>query len=127
MPLRYCFVDEFLKAHPGPCPWRPSNNARPELADAQVLSLALLQGALGLAPLQQTYRLLAHNLRAGLPRLPSSKPWLARLHKGAALMGMLLQKATLPLWDTLYRMESKPIGHGRVALLPDKVGYPQRE
>jgi len=129
MTIVYCFVDDFLKAHPGPTKWRTSNNAHPRFTDAEVLTIAVMQGCLGVATLKQAYRLVAKNWRALFPKLPSYKQWLARLHKLAALVGMLVQKATLPFCDTLYLMDSKPIPvclpirHGRVRLLRDQGAY----
>ncbi len=125
----YCFVDDFLQAHPGPTKWRTSNNAQPAFTDGEVLTIGLMQGAFGCASLKQTYRLIARNWADWFPKLPSYKQWLARLHKLAALIGMLVQKATLPLADTLYLMDSKPIPvckpirHGRVRLLRDEGAY----
>lgn len=129
MLIVYCFVDDFLQAHPGQARWRTSNNARPRFTDAEVLTIALMQGCLGCASLKQTYRLVAHNWRPLFPQLPSYKQWLARLHRLAALVGMLVQKATLPLGENLYLMDSKPIPvckpirHGRVRLLRDEGAY----
>jgi len=31
----YCFVDDFLKAHPGQTSWRASNNSTPVLSSSQ--------------------------------------------------------------------------------------------
>jgi transposase len=129
----YCFVDDFLKAHPGQTSWRASNNARPDFTDAEVITIALITqgvpGCLGCASLKQAYRLVANNWRTLFPKLPSYKQWLARLHRGAAIVGMLIQKATLPLEDKLYLMDSKPIAvckpirPGRVRLLRDQGAY----
>jgi hypothetical protein len=50
----YVFVDDFLKTHPELAQWRPSPHDTPEFAEAEVLTLALLQGCLGVASLKQT-------------------------------------------------------------------------
>ena len=57
----YVFVDDFLTAHPRLDDWRQSPHNIPAFADAEVLTLALLQGCLGVASLKQTYRLVAYN------------------------------------------------------------------
>ena len=75
----YVFIDDFLTAHPALAHWRPSPHDRPAFADAEVLTIALLQGCLGVASLKQTYRLVAHNCRSAFPRLCSYQPWMARL------------------------------------------------
>jgi hypothetical protein len=45
----YCFVDEFLKTHPKLAHWRRSPHAQPQFSDAEVLTVALLQGGGGYA------------------------------------------------------------------------------
>ncbi len=129
MLIVFCFVDDFLLAHPGQARWRASNNARPEFTDAEVLTVALMQGCFGCASLKQTHRLVAQNWRHLFPKLPGYPQWLARLHQFAPLVGRLVQQATQPLADTLYLMDSKPIPvckpvrHGRVRLLRDEGAY----
>jgi hypothetical protein len=76
----YSFLDDALKADPNWSAWRQSNNAAPEFTDAEVLTVALMQGCLGVATLKKTYALIAENHGAGFPRLPSYKQWIARLH-----------------------------------------------
>jgi hypothetical protein len=51
----YVFVDDFLTAHPALAQWRQSPHDTPDFADAEVLTLALLQGCWGVASLKQTY------------------------------------------------------------------------
>ncbi len=63
----YCFVDEFLKRHPALAQWRRSPPAQPQFSDAEVLTLALLQGVFEVATLKQTYRLVARNWRTAFP------------------------------------------------------------
>ena len=57
----YAFVDDFLITHPSLLCWRQSPHDTPRFADSEVLTLALLQGCLGVASLKQTYRLVAAN------------------------------------------------------------------
>src|SRR5207247_9717649 len=77
----YCFVDEFFKGHARLAQWRRSPHAQPAFSDAEVLTIALLQGVLEVATLKQTYRLVAHNWRTAFPHLPSYKQWLGRVHR----------------------------------------------
>jgi transposase len=135
MTLLYCFVDDFLKAHPGQATWRRSNHKAPAFTDAEVITIGLMQGCLGVATLKQTYKRIRDNFRDAFPLLPSYAQWLARLHNVAALVGTLVPKATAPLCDKLYRIDSKPITrqsgypvckpirHGRVRLLRDQEAY----
>jgi transposase len=127
----YCFVDEFLKHHPAVGQWRHSPHAHPQFSDAEVLTVALLQGVLEVATLKQTYRLVAQNWRAAFPHLPSYQQWLARLHQLLPQVGRVLA-ATCGHARTaarLYLIDSKPIPlcapirHGRVRLLRDEGAY----
>lgn len=120
----YTFVDDYLKAHPGCAGWRRSPHAQPRFTDSEVITLALLQGALQVATLKQTYRMVAHNWRAAFPHLPCYAEWLRRLHQLTTHVGLLLEAssaadATL----ALHLIDSKPLPlchplrHGRVRLL----------
>jgi len=127
----YCFVDEFLKTHPALAYWRHSPHARPPFSDAEVLTIALLQGVFEVATLKQTYRLVARNWRAAFPHLPSYQQWVARLHHLLPVMGPLLgttcghalTAARLYLRDSKPIPLCQPIRHGRVRLLRDEGAY----
>lgn len=127
----YYFVDEFLKHHPTLAHWRRSPHAQPQFSDAEVLTIALLQGVFEVATLKQTYRLVAHNWRGAFPHLPSYKQWLARVHHLLPhVSGLLATTCTHPPSAArLYLVDSKPIPlcesirHGRVRLLRDEGAY----
>jgi Transposase DDE domain len=129
MTILYCFVDDFLKAHPIQARWRRSNHRAPRFTDAEVITIALLQGCLGVATLKQTYKRIRDDFHSAFPLLPSYAQWLSRLHALSALVGRLLQEALVPLPDKLYLIDSKPIPvckpirHGRVRLLRDEGAY----
>ncbi len=89
----YVFVDDYLKAHPAQTQWRRSNNHDPAFTDAEVITVALVQGYLGTATLKQTHSFVADNQRAAFPRLPSYQQWLARFHALSGVVGQLLQVA----------------------------------
>lgn len=121
----YCFVDDHLKARPTLSGWRRSPHASPRFTDAEVITIALLQGPLGVASLKKAYRMVAKNWRAAFPRLPSYTQWISRLHRLTRQVGALLA-ATCghdAAAARLYLMDSKPIPlchplrHGRVRLL----------
>ena len=86
----YCFVDEFLKTQPVVAQWRHSPHAQPHFSAAAVLTMALWQGVLEVATLQQTSGLVVQNWRAAFPHLPSYKQGLARLHHRQPQVGQLL-------------------------------------
>lgn len=127
----YCFVDDFLKAHPHRAQWRRSPNAAPSFTDAEVITIALLQGSFGCATLKRAYLLVAHNYARAFPALCSYKQWLHRLHLVTSLVGQLVEAARLSdaSATTLYLMDAKPIPvckpirHGRVRLLRDEGAY----
>lgn len=127
----FCFVDDSLKAHPHLTAWRTSNHSHPAFTDAEVITIALMQGCFGCATLKQTFRLIQNNWRHLFPKLPTYAQWLARLHRLSYQVGWLVQQALPPLLpaaadeDRVYLLDSKPIPvcksirHGRVRLLRD--------
>jgi len=127
----YCFVDDFLKTHPGLAHWRRSPHAQPQFSDAEVLTLALVQGVFEVATLKQTYRLVAQNWGTAFPALPVYHQGVTRLHLLLPQVSELLT-TTCGHWPNaarLYLLDSKPIPlcqpirHGRVRLLRDEGAY----
>ena len=87
----YCFVDDYLKAHPRQARWRHSPHSEPRFADAEVITIALLQGSFHAATLKQTYRLVQANFQSAFPSVPSYAEWLRRLHQLTIHVGLLLE------------------------------------
>jgi IS5 family transposase len=127
----YVFIDDFLKAHPTLSNWRRSANSSPLFTDAEVLTIALMQGCIGCATLKQTYNLIARNFASAFPRLCSYKQWIARLHALTPIVGHLICAVPTALHevDTLFLIDSKPvpvchpIRHGRVRLMREDGAY----
>lgn len=127
----YCYLDEYFKAAPQQARWRHSPNQCPSFTDAEVLTIGLMQGCLGVATLKQTYRLLATNYASAFPRLCSYQQWLTRLHQLAPVLSRLLSAsaaladttAPLSLLDAKPIPLCKPIRHGRVVLLREDGAY----
>ena len=127
----FVFIDDYLKTHPRQAAWRRSPNATPAFTDAEVVTIALLQGAFGCATLKRTYQLVAANWRDAFPRLPSYGQWLARLHRLAALVGALMHTSLgiRGLGERVYLLDALPIRvckairHGRVRLLHEDGAY----
>lgn len=121
----YCFVDDTLKNRPQFANWRESNNNAPKLTDAEIITIALMQGYFGCATLSQTYQLVKANAERAFPHLCGYKQWMARLHAVTPLIGLLvLASSSCPDEEMrLFLMDSKPIPichplrHGRVRLL----------
>jgi IS5 family transposase len=120
-----------LATHPDLMHWRQSPHDTPRFADSEVLTLALLQGCLGVASLKPTYRLVAANYRSAFPRLCSYPQWIARLHALAGVMSALLQATTQRLngGTAFYLLDAKPlpvchpVRHRRVRLLREEGAW----
>ena len=127
----YVCVDDYLKTHPKMAHWRASNNDQPQFTDAEVITIGLMQGALGGATLKKTYQMIQDNIGEAFPALCSYTQWLNRLHALTALVGQLIELVfrQMPLLDHLYIVDSKPIPvckplrHGRVRLLIEDGAY----
>jgi hypothetical protein len=121
----YYFVDEAIKNYPQFANWRESNNRTPKFSDAEVITIALMQGYFGCATLSLTYQLVKANAGQAFPHLCSYKQWMMRLHALNPLIGMLVQVSSArPSEEArLFLMDSKPIPvchplrHGRVRLM----------
>ena len=127
----YVFIDDFFSTHPALTPWRHSPHHTPVFADSEVLTIALLQGCLGVASLKQCYRLVAHNCRAAFPHLCSYPQWIARLQSFTAQISALLAATAQVSAESpaFYLMDAKPLPvchplrHGRVRLLREDGAY----
>ena len=129
--ILYCFVDTYFKQHPNQAQWRHSNNHQPALTDAEIITIALMQGYFQTPTLKRTYELVRANDPRAFPRLCSYKQWVARLHALAPLIGELFTAVPVALEeiDDLYLMDWQPIPlchpvrHGRVRLLREDGAY----
>jgi hypothetical protein len=127
----YVFIDDFLSTHPALAQWRQSPHDAPLFTDSEVLTIALLQGCLGVASLKQTYRLVAHNCRAAFPHLCSYQQWMARLQSlTAQISALLVATAQIPPGSpAFYLIDAKPlpvchrVRHGRVRRLREDGAY----
>lgn len=127
----YCFIDDDLKAHPRLARWRQSPNSQPALTDAEVVTIALMQGCLGVATLKKAYLLLAFNHRCAFLHLVSYQQWIARLHALTEIIGHLfistrggaLSQLSCYLVDSKPIPVCQPIRHQRVRLLREDGAY----
>jgi hypothetical protein len=127
----YCFVDDFLRAHPAQARWRDSPDREPRFTDAKVITIALLPSSFGCDTLKRAYKLVRDNWRSAFPHLTSYQQWVHRLHALSGLVGQLVRAVTLKPSeaDNFYLMDSKPIPvchpirHGRVRLLREDGAY----
>jgi Transposase DDE domain len=124
-------IDDFLTAHPALAHWRQSPHHQPTFADAEVLTIALLQGCLGVASLKQTYRLVAYHYRSAFPHLCSYQQWMARLQAlTTPIRALLSTTMQIPAGSAaFYLIDAKPlpvchrVRHGRVRLLREDGAY----
>jgi transposase len=123
----YCFVDDYLKTHPRCALWRRSPHSSPRFTDAEVITVALLQGSFQVPSLKQTYRLIRANFPSAFPALPSYSEWLRRLHQLSIHVGLLLEATSASDSSAaFYLVDSKPISlchqlrHHRVRLLREE-------
>ena len=108
--ILYCFVDTYVKQHPQHAQWRRSNNHQPALTDAEVITIALMQGYFQTPTLKRTYDLVRANDPRAFPKLCSYKQWIARLHALVPLIGELFTAVPVALaeLDDLYLMDAQP-------------------
>jgi len=132
MTTLFVFVDDYLKEHPKLAGWRQSPNASPRFTDAEVITIALMQGCLGCATLKQAYSFVAGNCRREFPKLCCYAQWMARLNALGGIIGHLIQAALsvsglpehrLYITDGKPIPVCKPIRHGRVRLLREDGAY----
>ena len=129
----YIFVDDFFQENPRLAAWRRSNDgAQPAFTDSEVIAVALMQPALQLATIKETYEMVRANIGFAFPRLVSYKRFVRRLQKLGALVGCLVRaafKKAVPDQSRLYIVDAKPIPvcnplrHGRVRLLIEDGAY----
>ena len=68
----YVFIDDDLQAHPDVADWRRSNNDEPDFTDAEVLTIALMQGYFRTDTLKRTYRLISQNASERSRNVPAT-------------------------------------------------------
>lgn len=107
----YLFVCNFLTQQPTLANWRRSNNRHPAFTDAEVLTIALMQGCLECSTLKKAYQHIRHNHADAFPHLVSYARFLARLHQLQPLVGYLVQAALAQhrMPGRVYVVDTKPI------------------
>jgi hypothetical protein len=125
----FVFVDDYFKANPDLASWRRSPNSRPSFSDADVITIALMQGVFGCQTLKKTYFLVVSLFPDAFPNLCSYKESLHSLHNLTSLVGRLIGAALSPMNEDLYLIDGKPIPvcksihHGRVRLQHEDGAY----
>lgn len=112
----YARTDDLLKASPERVPWRPAAGIAPQISDAELVTLAVLQALLGYVSEARWVRFAATGLRHLFPALPAQPGYNKRLRKLAGtvawLTGMLARDTSL--WtDDVWVVDSTPVECGR--------------
>jgi hypothetical protein len=112
----YVWTDDLLKACPQRAPWRPPVGISPQLSDAELVTLAVLQALLGYVSESRWLRFARRQLRGLFPRLPGQSGYNKRLRKLAATMVWLIRTLArdTSLWaDDVWVVDSTPVECGR--------------
>jgi len=112
----YVTIDDILIANPDLVPARPQVGIAPQLSDAELLTLAVIQALLGFTSEARFIRHAHAELRGLFPYIPDRPGYNKRLrHSAAMLRGVLRAIATrCASWhDDLWLIDSTPVECGR--------------
>jgi hypothetical protein len=83
----YVKTYDLLKDSPHLAPWRPAVGIAPQLTDAELVTLAMMQAVLGFTSEAKWLRYARSHLRHLFPYLPKQPGYNKRLRKAAGLLG----------------------------------------
>ena len=112
----YARADDLLKAYPERVPWRPETGIFPQISDAELVTLAVMQALLGFVSEARWLRFARKSLRGLFPYLPGQSGYNKRLRKLAVTMIWLIRvlAADTSLWDDdVWVVDSTPVECGR--------------
>jgi len=112
----YGRVDDLLKAEPDRLPWRPRVGIVPKLADAELVTLAVMQALLGFTSEARWLRYARAHLGGLFPYLPQQPGYNKRLRKLVDTIGWLigvLGRDTSVFTDDVWLADSTPVECGR--------------
>jgi Transposase DDE domain len=127
----YVKTDDLLKESPYLAPWRPRVGIAPKLADAELVTLAVLQALLGYTSESRWLRFAQAHLRHLFPYLPGQPGYNKRLRAAAGLVTAVIRvlAADTSLWtDDVWVVDSTPVECGRsreTARRSDLAGWAQ--
>ena len=128
--ILYVTVADFFDNHPAWREWRRSNH-RPEFTDAEVLTIALMQGYFRSDTLSRTFLLVRANDPQAFPLCCTYKQWLQRLNRLSAHLGVMLDELAHEhaTDEQFYLLDAQPvpvchpIRHCRVTLMREAGAY----
>jgi Transposase DDE domain len=112
----YVRTDDLLKQYPDLAPWRPEIGLQPRLADAELVTLAVMQALLGYTSESRWIRHARSHLHHLFRYLPGQSGYNRRLRAAAALITVLIRllAAGTSLWtDDVWVADSTPVECGR--------------
>ncbi len=112
----YVRTDDLLKESPHRAPWRPMAGIGPQISDAELVTVAVMQALLGFTSEARWLRYARVHLRGMFPRLPQQPGYNKRLRALAATMAWLVSVLArdTSLWsDDVWVADSTPVECGR--------------
>jgi hypothetical protein len=108
----YAVTDDLLKESPQLAPWRPAVGMSPQLSDAELVTLAVLQALPGFTSEARWIRYAHQSLRHLFPYLPQQSGYSKRLRaaRGLVLHCTRVLAASTSLWgDDVWVVDSTPV------------------
>jgi hypothetical protein len=108
----YVRTDDLLKAFPERAPWRPASGIRPQITDAELITLAVMQALLGRTSEARWLRQAHAELRHLFPYLPGQPGYNKRLRRLTDTIGWLIAVLArdTSLWaDDVWVVDSTPV------------------
>jgi hypothetical protein len=112
----YVKIDDLLKESPQLAPWRPKVGIKPELSDAELVTMAVMQALLGYVSEARWLRHARAHLRHLFPYLPQQPGYNKRLRAASALVKQVIRSlaADTAFWrDDVWVIDSTPVECGR--------------
>lgn len=112
----YVKTDDLLKDSPHLAPWRPKVGIAPQLSDAELVTLAMMQAVLGFTSEARWLRYARAHLRHLFPYLPKQPGYNKRLRKSVELLRRvtrILATSTSVWSDDVWIVDSTPVECGR--------------
>lgn len=125
----YVTVDDLLVAEPYLVPERPAVGIAPQLSDAELVTLAVLQALLGFTSEARWLRYARQHLGPLFPYLPERPGYNKRLRRSVTTVAGVMRAlagACDAWWDDLWLVDSTPVECGRsreTAKRSDLVGW----
>lgn len=112
----YVKTDDLLKGSPQLAPYRPEAGIAPQLSDAELVTLSVMQALLGFTSERKWLRHAHSHLRHLFPYLPQQSGYNKRLRKAGELIRNVIRLLAVDttLWtDDVWVVDSTPVECGR--------------